>query len=280
MVMRTLVGVLLVLQGSVMLAQVGSLPFAEQSAAVNSQTGRWFVELSSPPAAAGGNRSIVRADQAAFRRRATVAGIRFGERFAFETLFNGLSIQTSREGASRIATLPGVSAVWPVMRVDAPDPLREDSENRADLFTALAMTGADIAQSTLGYTGAGVRVAVIDSGIDYHHPDLGGCFGDGCRVATGWDFVGDAFNPDTSDGSLETSVAALAFDPVPHPDADPDDCNGHGTHVAGIVGGNGVIKGVAPDVTLGSYRVFGCEGRPRARPRSASGRNRAGPAAR
>jgi subtilisin family serine protease len=260
MVMRTLVGVLLVLQGSVMLAQVGSLPFAEQSAAVNSQTGRWFVELSSPPAAAGGNRSIVRADQAAFRRRATVAGIRFGERFAFETLFNGLSIQTSREGASRIATLPGVSAVWPVMRVDAPDPLREDSENRADLFTALAMTGADIAQSTLGYTGAGVRVAVIDSGIDYHHPDLGGCFGDGCRVATGWDFVGDAFNPDTSDGSLETSVAALAFDPVPHPDADPDDCNGHGTHVAGLVGGNGVINGVAPDVTLGSYRVFGCEG--------------------
>ena len=40
----------------------------------------------------------------------------------------------------------------------------------------------------------------------------------------------------------------------------PDDCGGHGTHVAGIVGASGAITGVAPDVTLGSYRVFGCSG--------------------
>ena len=45
------------------------------------------------------------------------------------------------------------------------------------------------------------------------------------------------------------------------PDVNPDDCNGHGTHVAGIVGANGGgIKGVAPGVTLGAYRVFGCDG--------------------
>ncbi len=113
------------------------------------------------------------------------------------------------------------------------------------------MTGADIAQSELGYTGAGVKVAVMDTGVDYQHPDLGGCFGPGCRVAFGWDFVGDTFNADPS---------STAYNPVPAPDNDPDDCNGHGTHVAGIIGANGTVTGVAPDVTFGAYRVFGWVG--------------------
>ena len=44
------------------------------------------------------------------------------------------------------------------------------------------------------------------------------------------------------------------------PDPDPDDCNGHGTHVSGIIGANGGIKGVAPGVKFHAYRVFGCDG--------------------
>ncbi|MBI5651261.1 MAG: S8 family serine peptidase [Chloroflexi bacterium] len=113
------------------------------------------------------------------------------------------------------------------------------------------MTGADIAQTELGFTGAGIRVAVMDTGVDYHHPDLGGCFGPNCRVFTGWDFVGDAFNADPS---------SALYNPTPVPDANPDDCNGHGTHVTGIIGANGAVKGVAPGVKFGAYRVFGCEG--------------------
>jgi subtilisin family serine protease len=78
-------------------------------------------------------------------------------------------------------------------------------------------------------TGLGMTVAIIDTGIDYTHPDLGGCFGDGCRVVGGYDFVNG--------------------------DSDPMDDHGHGTHVAGIVAANGTFTGVAPGVHLLAYKA-------------------------
>jgi minor extracellular serine protease Vpr len=101
-------------------------------------------------------------------------------------------------------------------------------------------------------------VAVMDTGVDVDHPDLGG---DGnqaaphpfpnSRIVAGFDLVGDTYNADPE---------SPTYQPVPQPDAVPDDCNGHGTHVAGIVGADGAVTGVAPDVTFGAYRVFGCAG--------------------
>lgn len=83
-------------------------------------------------------------------------------------------------------------------------------------------------------TGKGIVVAVVDSGVDYTHSDLGGCIGSGCKVIGGYDFV---------DG-----------------DADPMDIDGHGTHVAGIVAANGGVVGVAPDALILAVRVLDSEG--------------------
>ena len=49
---------------------------------------------------------------------------------------------------------------------------------------------------------------------------------------------------------------------TPVPDDDPIDCQGHGTHVAGIIGASNddLVLGVAPAATLGIYKVFGCTG--------------------
>jgi subtilisin family serine protease len=83
------------------------------------------------------------------------------------------------------------------------------------------------------YHGAGYSVAVIDTGIDYTHPDLGG--GWGKRVVAGWDFVNN--------------------------DANPMDDNGHGTHVAGIIGSSSTsYAGVAPEANLIGLKVLGADG--------------------
>ena len=223
-------------------------PSAETGELTNETPSLWFVELASPPTADGTSPAKIKSEQAAFRANARKSGLVYSERMAFSTLWNGLSIQVGASQLAALARLPGVKAIYPVEAIRIPETsLASDPE----LATALAMTGADIAHSELGYTGAGVKVAVMDTGIDYDHPDLGGCFGPGCRVATGWDFVGDAYNADPS---------SALYSPIPVPDANPDDCNGHGTHVAGIVGANGAVVGVAPGVTFGAYRVFGCNG--------------------
>ena len=209
----------------------------------------WFVELASPPAVDGTTMSVLEQEKEAFRSLAALRGLQIQERFAFNSLWNGLSIRIDPKDVGRLAGFPGVRAIYPVQLAHA-DP--ERPPDGAELFTALAMTGADVAHDN-GYTGAGISVAVIDSGIDYEHPDLGGCFGPGCRVVDGFDFVGDAYQP---------NPAAPGYNPIPVPDPNPDDCNGHGTHVSGIVGARAAsplgITGVAPGVTFSAYRVFGC----------------------
>lgn len=220
---------------------------AQEVSGAENQGTAWFVELSGPPVADGASRAAVKAEKQAFRAAAAKDGVAFRERRSFDVLWNGLSIDISPADISKLSRVAGVKSIYPVDRIDLPPTTSEDP----NLFTALAMTGADIVQSELGFDGTGIKVAVMDTGIDYHHPDLGGCFGAGCRVALGYDLVGNAFNADP---------ASPSYNPVAVPDADPDDCGGHGTHVAGIVGASGAVTGVAPGVTFGAYRVFGCVG--------------------
>ena len=171
------------LAGAQQVEPLNAVPPSDEMQPVGDETpDLWFVELTSPPAAEGTGLTTLKNEKAAFRANAKKAGVSYVERFAFDTLWNGLSIKVNRADLGRLTRLGGVKAIWPVVEVRADADLPEDAP---DLFTALAMTGADIAQSELGYTGAGIRVAIMDTGIDYDHPDLGGCFGPGCRVDDG-----------------------------------------------------------------------------------------------
>ena len=224
-------------------------PSAETGELTDETPTLWFVELSGAPVSEGNTTTGVGNEQKKFRDDAKKEKIKYQERFSYDSLWNGFSVSTTTSELGKLSRIEGVKAIYPVMVVHAPQ--TTPSSLDPALYSALAMTGADVAQSELGYTGNGIKVAVMDTGVDYDHPDLGGCFGPGCRVSKGWDFVGDAYNADDTSPS---------YNPIPSPDPFPDDCNGHGTHVAGIIGANGLVKGVAPEVTIGAYRVFGCDG--------------------
>ncbi len=95
----------------------------------------------------------------------------------------------------------------------------------------IADVGAPAAWAA-GITGAGTKVGIIDSGIDYTHPDL--------AVAGGYDFTTNSSAP----SAYTDNVAS---------------CDGHGTHVSGTVAAlqNGIgVVGVAPGAQLYSLKVF------------------------
>ncbi|WP_193104890.1 S8 family serine peptidase [Brachybacterium sp. FME24] len=211
--------------------------------------GRWLVEVEGEPVLRGGTRATNSSAQDAVSTRAEAASIPLTVEESFVQGWNGMSVEMDDTDVAKLRDVQGVSAVYPVLEVSAPVP----SDSAPEDVYGNAMTGVDQVQEVDGLTGEGVTVAVIDSGIDYNNPDLGGSGVDdetadfpNDRVVGGYDYVGDDY--DSSNG---VPVA---------PDDYPDDCGGHGTHVAGIVGADGEVTGVAPEADFLAYRIFGCDG--------------------
>ncbi|KAI0908812.1 peptidase S8/S53 domain-containing protein [Ustulina deusta] len=189
-------------------------------------------------------------------------------RMSFDSsIFKGASIQfhdaeSAADEAEALAGLASVKRVWPNRVYDLPndkvvwtgkskDASAAQSNLKrqvaSDTFSPHLMTQVDKLRAK-GVIGKGIKIGVIDTGIDYTHPALGGCFGPGCLVSYGSDIVGDDYT---------------GFN-TPVPDNDPyDGCAGHGSHVSGIIAAQANaygFTGAAPGVTLGMYRVFGCTG--------------------
>ncbi|KAL8369731.1 hypothetical protein RB595_000185 [Gaeumannomyces hyphopodioides] len=166
-------------------------------------------------------------------------------------LFTGAVVEVDSEGgAASFAAGKQVINMWPnhVLALDQPLDKQSflDDVSAVD-YSVHKATGVDRLHAA-GILGQGVKVAVVDTGVWYKHPALGGGFGPGFKVAGGWDFAGDSTNPE---------------DPK-KPDPDPLDSPslGHGTHVAGIIAAvsDGFV-GVAPNATLLAYKVMaGYEG--------------------
>lgn len=156
----------------------------------------------------------------------------------FTTVLNGVALTASGEALDRIAKYPGVAAI------------EQDTEVKIALADSVPLINADdmwaeINGSGYNITGTGIVVAILDTGIDYSHPDLGGtavratdlaaiAAGTHKRIIGGWNLISDS--------------------------ADFWDGHFHGTHCAGIVGANGTVVGVAPEVDFLIYKVLADSG--------------------
>ena len=105
--------------------------------------------------------------------------------------------------------------------------LQFENEIQTYLARSVPYIGTEIPRID-GIDGAGIKVAVIDTGVDFNHPDLFGWGPDG-KVIGGYNFIQEG--------------------------QPPVDVNGHGTQVAGIIAADGQAVGVAPKVKILAYKV-------------------------
>ncbi|NJQ17972.1 S8 family peptidase [Streptomyces bohaiensis] len=171
-----------------------------------------------------------------------LAGLGIAPMFVYGTVRNGFAATLSAEQLAAVREVPAVTAVEANAVVEA------EPAPASDLFLPPDGTAAErsapageswgldrIDQRTLPLdgryevsgTGRGVTAYIVDTGLDFDHEEFGG------RAVAGYDAVDDG--------------RAGA------------DCHGHGTHVAGIVGG--ASHGVAREVDLVSVRILDCDGR-------------------
>ena len=196
--------------------------------------------------------------------------------YSLDQVANALVVRIDPNLLAQVAATPGVAAV------------RQSRQLERDNTIVNAYTGASTVWQALGVTGRGVKIAIIDDGVDYYHADFGGsgraadtANDDGLTIGTsafpnaklagGYDFVGNTYDAASGDPARR----------VPHPDPDPLACGTHGTHVAGTAAGYGVTSagatyrgpydpasvaalalgpGAAPEATIYAYKVFGCDG--------------------
>ncbi len=145
---------------------------------------------------------------------------KFGYRYHFT--YNGFSVTVPGNEIEKIASLKGIEKVYPTHVYKISGNLSDQIVGAPEVWKMKDKNGNPI-------DGKGMLIGIIDTGIDYTHPDLGGGFGPKYKVVGGYDF-GDN-------------------------DPDPMDQEGHGTHVAGIAAANGKVKGVAPEAKLMAYKI-------------------------
>ena len=179
-------------------------------------------------------------------------------RYEYTTVFNGLSVEADYADLETIQDLPGVKDAYVSQVYQLIEPV-----NETKLADSVPSIGGDISQKT-GYTGKGMVVAILDTGLDTSHE----AFQNGVNSAkyTKTDIQAKISGNPLQAGEIsvdsvyKSSKIPFAYDYYDN-DTNVSGGNSHGTHVAGIVGANGgKVTGVAPDAQLMILKIFGDDG--------------------
>ncbi|MFE3516342.1 S8 family serine peptidase [Streptomyces sp. NPDC059166] len=169
----------------------------------------------------------------------------------FTRSFDGVGLRVPGNRVADLLEHDEVAAVWPDSTVKAL--AGPESKSPTSTPTAGGGDGGDgpARLHAEGITGKGVKVGIIDTGIDYDHPDLKAAY------KGGYDFVDDDSDP------METTYADWKASGQAETNRGSTYYTEHGTHVAGIVAGRGAASkeraahGVAPGASVYAYRVLG-----------------------
>ena len=195
-------------------------------------------------------------------------------RYQFTYLTNAFSIETQFENLAEIAKLENVKSVFIMPVYDA---ITTKAPGTANPLTASSgeMTGVSNVWGELGYTGTGMKIAVIDTGLDLDHPSFAADPETNDMSMTADDIAAvltelNAYDLDssiTAEDLYRTAKVPYAFNYVDEnltADHSMDSQGDHGTHVSGIAAANRVegtsVVGMAPDAQLIVMKVFGANG--------------------
>ncbi len=192
-------------------------------------------------------------------------------RYQFTYLANAFSVRTEFKNLAEIAKIEGVKSVFVMPTYD---PMSTTAS--PNTFSSGAMTGVHTVWENLKYTGAGMKIAVVDTGLDLDHPSFAAdpATTDASMTVTDIDNVlalthayavmgGDL----AANGLYRSAKVPFAFNYVDAnltADHSSDMAGDHGSHVAGIAAANKVegtsVVGMAPDAQVIVMKFFGAAG--------------------
>ncbi|WJY26476.1 S8 family serine peptidase [Sporosarcina trichiuri] len=200
--------------------------------------------------------------QVSAKKKMAVKNVKFDQQFSYDTVLNGLSGTVQANDLEKILDIDEVKYVEPDTTMYALEGLEKvEPSVDAQMDTSIPFLGIDKLWAE-GIEGQGIKVAVLDTGIDAEHPDLKAVYKGGKNFVPHTE--GDYARPRADDDGSETSPLDRPSNKPEFNDKGSAFYTSHGTHVAGTIAAQGNnpygIKGIAPKVDLYSYRVLGAYG--------------------